>query len=63
MSETDETTPPATVRVYKKQNDQQTSIFGEHVQRDEAGKEFFDVPAHLKPLVDQEINLTWPEGE
>jgi hypothetical protein len=54
-------TPVEKVRVYKVNNDSQVSFCGEKVQTDEDGREFFDLPAHTKELVDQHINLTWPE--
>ena len=54
---------PETVRVYKVQNDAQIFFCGEGVRVDKEGREYFDLPSHAKTLVDQHINLTWPEGE
>lgn len=57
----EETPKPKTVRVYKVGNDTMTSFCGEPVQVSETGREFFDLLAHAKTLVDQNTNLVWPE--
>lgn len=57
----EETPERKTIRVYKVANDTMTSFCGEPVRVSETGREYFDLPDHSKTLVDQNLNLIWPE--
>lgn len=48
-------------KAYKTYNDAQTSFCGEPVQTDKYGRQYFELADHLKPLVDQHVNVVWPE--
>jgi len=59
--ESDEAKPITTkTKVYKTRSDPQTSFCGEPVQTDKDGRQYFELADHLKPLVDQHVNVVWP---